>query len=245
MTLNVAIFGSCVSRDAVGLAPEALHPAHYTARQAWISGTTRGMPMPPVDRLTSPFQRRMLRGDVRSTLLSDITTYAPAADLVLLDIVDDRLGVIEFLPGRFLTLSAELSRSGFLIGDRMLRRRRLHLGEEEHLRRFREAAARVRQTLDDARVLHKTLLVRAPYAATSIEGDTLMGDYGASAEVWNERYAPYYAELDALGFTMIEPDPQLLRATRTHQWGLHPIHYQEPASLDLVRQMLQFHASAR
>ncbi|KKI19819.1 MULTISPECIES: DUF6270 domain-containing protein [unclassified Leucobacter] len=244
MPLNVAIFGSCVSRDAVGLVPEDLTPAHYTARQAWVSAASPRMWIPPIDRLNSPFQRRMLEGDFRSTLFAEIAAHAPGADIVLLDIVDDRFGVIEMLPGRYATLSAELSGSGFLLGDRLLRRRRLMLGDPEHLRRFRTAAELVKRALIEAGAWERTILIRAPYATESVEGDSLVGDYATGSDVWNERYAEYYTALEELGFRMISPASDLVYSTRTHQWGPHPIHYQEAASRDIVAQVLKHYRDA-
>lgn len=243
MPLDIVIFGSCVSRDAVGLDPERVVPAHYTARQSWVSAASPSAWAPPIDRLTSPFQRRMLRDDFRSSLFSQISEHAPSADLVLFDIVDERLGVIEYFPRRFVTLSAELSSSGYLTGDRLLRRRRLHLGDAEHLRRFRAAAEQVKGALVEADAWHKTLLIRAPYADRSVEGDSLVGDYGIAPEAWDIRYAAYYDLLDDLGFPMIAPPEELLFSTRTHRWGPHPIHYQEPASRALVDRMVAHHDS--
>lgn len=238
MPLNVAIFGSCVSRDAVGFAPEALTPAHYTARQSWVSALSPACWAPPLARLSSPFQRRMVRNDFHSSLFKSLAEQAPSADLVLLDIVDDRLGVIEYFPRRFITLSTELSDSGLLTGDRFLRRRRLHLGEVEHLRRFTLAAERVKSELMRAEAWKKTLLIRATWATESIEGDRLVGERGFSPEQWNAMYTPYYDMLDSLGFPIIEPAADLLFSTRQHQWGPHPIHYEKSASLELVSQIL-------
>lgn len=237
MALNVAIFGSCVSRDAVGLVPEIFTPAHYTARQAWVSANSPAAWAPPVDRLSSPFQRRMLREDFHSSLLSQIKEEAPSADVVLLDIVDDRLGVIEYWPKRYATLSAELSASGWLTGDSILRRRRLHLGDPAHFERFKAAAAAVKAELVTAEAWEKTHLVKAIYASEAVEGGSVQGDYGASSEEWNARYAPYYEHLSELGFNMIEPKPELLFSTLNHKWGAHPIHYQEDASRDLMTQL--------
>lgn len=245
MPLDIAIFGSCVSRDAVGLDPERAVPVHYTARQSWVSATSPAAWAPPLDRLTSPFQRRMLRDDFRSSLLSQIAEHAPSADLVLFDIVDERLGVIEYFPRRFVTLSAELSSSGYLTGDRLLRRRRLHLGDEEHLRRFRTAAAQVKHALIESEAWRKTLLIRAPYATHSVEGDSLLGDYGIAPDTWDLRYETYYDLLDGLGFPMISPPNELLFSTRTHRWGPHPIHYQESASRALVDRMIAHHDGLR
>lgn len=240
--LNVAIFGSCVSRDAVGLVPELLTPAHYTARQSWVSAASGRVWLPP-NRLKSKFQERMLRSDFQSDLLTQITRHAPTADLVVIDLIDERLGVIEMLPRRFVTLSNELSSSGVLIGNGLLRRRRLQLGDPEHFTRFSEAASRVKQALLDAEAWQKTLLVRGTYAARSIEGDDLMGDLGIDPQTWNELFEPYYELLTELGFRFIQPREDLLFSTREHQWGMHPIHYQPSASLDLAEQMIDAYRS--
>lgn len=200
--------------------------------------------MPPIDRLKSPFQRRMLRDDFRSTLFTQIADHAPNADIVLLDIVDDRLGVIEYYPNRFVTLSAELSSSGWLAGDRALRRRRLQLGDPDHFARFTLAAARVKDTLISSGAWERTLMIRATYATRAVEGDILVGDYGIGPDEWNRRYAAYYDVLEDLGFAMITPRGEFLFSSRNHQWGMHPIHYHHAASLDLVNQMIAARGNA-
>ena len=161
MPINAAIFGSCVTRDAVGLLPEMVLPAHYTARQSWVSEASPRAWFPPVDRLSSPFQRRMLKDDFGSSLFDQIAKHASTADIVLFDIIDDRLGVIEYWPNRYVTLSAELSNAGWLAGDRFLRRRRLQLGDPEHLRRFCVAAHRVKDELLRAEAWEKTIPYRS------------------------------------------------------------------------------------
>lgn len=238
MALDVAIFGSCVSRDAVGYLPEVVTPVHYTARQSWVSSLSPQCWMPPITRLSSPFQKRMVRDDFSSSLFDQIAKHAPAADIVLFDIIDDRLGVIEYFPRRFVTLSTELSSSGLLAGDRLFRRHRLHLGEEEHQRRFGLAAERVKSALHEAGVWEKTILIKAIWATESVEGDPLIGERGYTPQEWNNLYAPYYDMLDTLEFTMIEPSTELLFSTKHHQWGPHPIHYEKSASIELMSRIL-------
>lgn len=233
---KVAIFGSCVSRDAVGLVPDTFTPIHYTARQSWISRTTPPLWAPPIDRLSSPFQRRMVRDDFHSTLLGEIEAHGREADLVMVDLVDERLGVIEFWPGRFATLSNELSGTMWLAGDRLIGRRRLMLGADEHYRRFVEAAQMVKSRLELVRVWEKTVVIEAPFVGRTIQGDALPPEAGLDVDWWNAAYRPYYDALRDLGFQMIRPDENLLFSDGDHKWGPAAYHYQEAASKDLMRQ---------
>ena len=72
-----------------------------------------------------------------------------------------------------------------------------------------------------------------------------MGDYGIGPVEWNRRYEGYYSALRELGFSLVEPPAELLYSTRAHRWGMHPIHYQQSASLELVTQLLQRHQDTR
>lgn len=90
--MNVAIYGSCVSRDVLRVHPVA-PVAAYAARSSWVSALTPPVAEPDADiGLASDFQARMVRDDFAST--------APAAldagDALLLDLTDERFGVIEY-----------------------------------------------------------------------------------------------------------------------------------------------------
>lgn len=236
---NVAVFGSCVSRDAVELMRDRCDPVHYTARQSWISANSKPTWAPPVDRLKSGFQKRTLRRDFASSLLGEIRLETPAADLVLIDLVDERLGVIQTWPGRYVTVTSELGRSGWLTGDRWIRRKRSALGDSEHFDLFSRGALEVRRALMESNAWDKTVVFKAPFASQTDQGDATGLEAGLPAEQWNELYEPYYRLLGDFGFKVVEPHEEEVRSSETHKWGPAPYHYAEATSVSLLTMALQ------
>ncbi len=106
MTLRVLIYGSCVTRDAVEFwDAEQLEMAGYVARQSLISAAA-----PPSDaeqfrlsQISSSFQRRMLRGDVESSLLPTLEECRDDYDVILWDLTDERNGVQQLPDGGWVT----------------------------------------------------------------------------------------------------------------------------------------------
>ena len=137
--MNVAIYGSCVSRDVLRVHPVA-PVAAYAARSSWVSALTPPVAEPDADiGLASDFQARMVRDDFAST--------APAAldagDALLLDLTDERFGVIEY-GGGFITPSNEFRRSAW---NDVVVGRRIPFASDEHVALFRELAPRMKERL--------------------------------------------------------------------------------------------------
>lgn len=117
--MKVLILGSCVTRDAFEFAgdypPLTLHG--YYARSALVSATdARPFPGVPLERIQSPFQRRMVQWDITGAALAEIAKAD--YDLLVYDAIDERYpgaGLVErsqepgpALPPQFERLVAEL-----------------------------------------------------------------------------------------------------------------------------------------
>src|SRR5690625_4557605 len=108
------LYGSCVSRDMFEFLPEQFTLVEYVARQSMISTISPPVPLPREPALKSDFQRRMVRGDFASALGSSLHDRATEIDILVLDLIDERLGVIPVSGCRYLTRSQELLDSGLL-----------------------------------------------------------------------------------------------------------------------------------
>src|SRR5690606_6977206 len=94
---KVAIWGSCVTRDAFALddradeLAERLPLVYYGARSSWISQASRPWSgrVPGPDDLASGFGRRMVTEDLGKTIVDRLIDVRP--DLVVLDLIDERL----------------------------------------------------------------------------------------------------------------------------------------------------------
>ena len=226
--LRTYVVGSCVSRDTF----EFLDPAHfelsgYLARQSLISAFGPEAP-PPVDPalLTSPFQRRMLEADAGSSLPEALRVAAPEVDLLLWDLVDERLGVLDHPGGGVSTDSVELRTQ--LRGERPAGLTPTDFGTPAHLERFTAALPRWHDLLSELGLLSRTVLVAPPWASLDANGEPTPTSFGLDAEKANRLTEPYLTRAaEVLGVDVVGrslPDP---RALATHQWGVAPFHYDD------------------
>ncbi len=145
---------------------------------------------------------------------------------MLFDLVDERDGVYEITPGRFVTNTAELRRSGWLPGRDA---RLVSFGTDEHFALWRAAAARVRDVASQVRVLDRTVLLGTPFADYCDDGVPVAPHASIPATIWNERYLRYFDYARELGFRVIELPAALSTSTQTHTWGPAPYHYVDDA----------------
>ncbi|MBC9821927.1 DUF6270 domain-containing protein [Terrabacter sp. MAHUQ-38] len=240
--LRLGVLGSCVSRDMAALHRECA-VVLYVARQSFISAVSPGVSVAPGAGLTSPFQQRMLESDLGSTGLELLQRHAPELDLLVIDLVDERLGVVPLAGGSYVTDSQELKESGTkdlleVVGDD------LELGTPEHFRRWCGAAGRVVDVLRRTGLLERTVVLRVPFAQTTADGSPVAAFMGRSALEWDELYAPYYEHLQHLGLPVVALPRALAVSDSAHRWGPAPYHYNPEAYgwlLDAARRAVRVH----
>lgn len=224
--LRTVILGSCVSRDTFG----HLDPARYTlgayvARQSLA--TLRRPPGPSaVDtaRIASPFQRRVTEGSLRGDAVERLRA-AGEVRLVLIDLTDERLGVIELGDDRLVTRSVELIAGGL---DRELRERHpVHaFGSAEHFAWWRDGWDLLRDVLIAEDLLRRTLVIAPPWASASEDGTATPRSYGVGAEEFSGTAAAYVDVLrSSLSAGQIIGEGLAVRSSPAHQWGDAPFHY--------------------
>lgn len=93
MSLNVFVWGSCVSRDIPRVTGE-FGVSHYVGRQSLVSGFNRPVPIdfPFPNDLSSRFKIRSLTNDLGSRGPALLRKYATQSDLVLFDLATERRG---------------------------------------------------------------------------------------------------------------------------------------------------------
>jgi len=224
--VRVLIYGSCVSRDAVEVNDD-LTVAAYVARQSVISAMT-----PPVavrsgqTGLASAFQRRMVVGDLGSDALKRIGEAGPGADIVLLDLIDERLGVLCVDGRSYATLSSELRHSTLLAA--MPGARRIPFGTDEHFRLWRDAADRLVRELVRLGLVERTGFVWAVFAQRDENGEPVARYQGKSGPFWDALFDRYYRYLADVGLRHVRLDPDV-RTSSAHRWGPQPYHYTQSA----------------
>lgn len=110
--MNIGVIGSCVSRDTCEYIPGA-DVRVYAARQSAVSLLRpHGTSDISLDRLVSPFQLKMVKGDLAGDALRRVKQVAPTLDLVLIDLADERRGFWLYPDRTVITNSLEAESSG-------------------------------------------------------------------------------------------------------------------------------------
>lgn len=231
---TVAIWGSCVTRDAFAVASRAeqveerLPLVYYGARSSWISQDSRPYPYTEADLggLTG-FGLRMVEEDLTRTVLDRLVEHRP--DLVVLDLVDERLQLARlgrsWVTGSDYVKRTELWTRALAEADEVSsmtqsKRQKLFAASAKHL-----VKRLVRDLPDTTFVLNE-----APYT-TEVAGGARLP----------EPQAGWARDLDAAQRPMMEVlvsefGPRLVRATPPaevcladpdHRWGVTSYHYIE------------------
>ncbi|GAB3075651.1 DUF6270 domain-containing protein [Pedococcus soli] len=221
---RVLIYGSCVSRDTFEFLPEGHTLLAYVARQSAISvGSPAAGVKAQLTELPSAFQNRMVAGDVKGDLLEVAARLAPQVDVLLVDFIDERGGVIE-VGGGYVTKLTELWSSGGAAATRG--GRWIAFGTDQHFALWAPAVDAIVRRLDELGLLARTVVLRTPWAALLDDGGAVPvpGWMTAPAQA-NAQYQRYFEHLDSLGLTRVDLPEDLARSTMDHKWGPSPFHY--------------------
>ncbi|MCT1564267.1 MULTISPECIES: DUF6270 domain-containing protein [Corynebacterium] len=227
---KVVIYGSCVSRDCFNRPQNEFEVSAYFARNSWISSCNEPVPVPKAKSLLeSAFQQRMVERDFRSTTLPQLEKLTP--DIMLLDLIDERAGIIPVKSGGYITYLSELKHSGWL--ENVDHGKLIPLGSDRHFELFKQAATRLSSVLKTK----NPVLLKPSFANETIQGESVRPLMGKTAEQWDHLYERYYAEAAAAGFQVCEIPHQFCRSANDHRWGVAPYHY-EARFYDYVLQQL-------
>lgn len=220
--IRTLIYGSCVSRDVLRIAPEPFQLTGYIARQSWISAFTTPVPSPDLSHVASAFQARNLDGDFRSTARQLMRRHSEATDVLLIDIASDRHGVAQYGDG-YVSLTPDHKRA---FGGMIRGGRRVPFASPRHLGLFSAAVKRGSGALGRLGLMEKALVLRAPFTDVTTTGVPMKG---GSVTKLNAQYEPYYEVLAAAGLEIVDLPAELAVADPGHTWGLAPDHYADPA----------------
>jgi hypothetical protein len=213
---RVYIYGSCVTRDSVDwFADYDFELVGYTARCTLPSAMSR-LSLEEIsfdyDSVKSKFEREMLISDITGALISSIQSRQP--DVVVWDLCDERNGVIEIAPNKFL--------SGNSAYDDLTRPpgSRYSWGTPENQQVWVAAFERFMNELGGQR-----LVVNAtPWAKINSFGEEVSGG-ARKARNFNSNSVFYLDHIRAHGVPVIELDQTEVVAKVDHKWGEAPFHY--------------------
>ncbi|GAA5022842.1 hypothetical protein GCM10023258_13500 [Terrabacter aeriphilus] len=235
--LRVFLSGSCVSRDTFEfLHPESFELVDYVARQSLISAFSPPAPVPAeTEAMPSPFQRRMSASDAASELPATVEAVATGTDVVLWDLVDERLGVWEHRGGGWSTDSVELRAARAMIGAPASDAVHHAFGSAVHRREFDAALLRWRDLLIESGLRDRTLLVVPPWAERTTTGEATPPSFDLGAGQANALLTDYIGRArEVVGVPVVGADDPLVLADPDHKWGLAPFHYDDQSYLRLA-----------
>ncbi|WP_157090170.1 DUF6270 domain-containing protein [Janibacter melonis] len=238
-TPALLLVGSCVSRDLLSSMPDPVSLVGYHARQSLISAFAPGRAVPPeVDRLDSPFQRRMLTADHLSDLPVRVREAASSADLLVWDVVDERLGVFVHPDGSVTTDTVEWRRL-HPDGRPPAGARRAAFGSAEHKVLYGDALRRWRELLDDTGLLRRTVLLAPRWAGRTASGDVVPPSFGVTAEEGSRVQSEYVDMIEEIvGVPVVGADLDTV-AGDGHRWGTAPFHFDPGTELALATSVME------
>lgn len=237
MRKNLMIYGSCVSRDAFEELDADYRLLGYIARQSMISALSRPTDLLDGEALGSAFQNRSLVGDIKSNLLQNLRRYAPEIDLLVIDLTDERLGVIRLPDASYVTHSSELVASGRLDSVQGPKRF-IDAATEAHWSLWETSANRLFGALTSMGLREKTLVLNTPWAEVTELGEPVASFRGRiSTSELNAYFAECCAHIRTLGYNVVSLPEDLQYASSEHKWGVAPYHFGSAASSWIAEQM--------
>lgn len=228
MHKNLMIYGSCVSRDAFPLLGSGFKLLSYVARQSMISAISKPTLLLEGADLASAFQNRSLAGDIRSNMLQLLRRHAAEIDVLVIDLTDERLGVVQLPDGTYVTRSHELVSSERLDGVQG-RMRYIGVLTERHWTLWENAATRLFNAVAALGLREKTIVLNAPWAELTDTGQTVSEFRGLPTAELNAYLGECCSHIRSLGFKVLDMPDELVVASSQHRWGAAPYHLGEPA----------------
>lgn len=179
--MNIAIFGSCVSRDTCEYLSDA-NVVVYVARQSVTSlASHHGEADVDLSALESAFQRRMVLSDLAGSGTERIVKNAEPIELVLLDLADERRGYWLFQDGTTMTNSLEIEACGAAAAAKMQGARLVDFGTDEHFTAWKHGFKVLIEELQRAHLLDRSIFLDIEWAQAIDDAPHPKDNYASQA----------------------------------------------------------------
>lgn len=221
---RVFIYGGCTSRDAVEqYADYDLELHSYIARQSLISAyRPAAAKLFDARNIKGTFQRRMLAGDIIGTLPQHLEENAAEIDLIVWDLMIERVGVQKVASGGMITRNGTPRAEGVArnaIGGSY------EFGTDPHFRQWEWAFAKFQETLDQLKLRDHTIVNATPWAQYNKHGDRTQSDSDMTPEWFNGNVERYWRAIEDAGIKVARIPQAGAIADPDHQWGPAYFHY--------------------
>lgn len=240
MSINIKIFGSCVSRDILNYQSDKIDLVDYHARSSFGSAfSVASVSDVYTDKIESDFQRRMVAADLCKNFSQ--TLMQSKFDLILIDFIDERFNLFSFESGEICTLSNEFISTGF--DPEQEQGRVIQSGSEEFFSLWEQGWNRFLSLVD----LHKFRLkirINKVFLATATASGQSFPTYNVKYIQDSNRFLERLYErvaLDLKPWQFIDNNPAYFVGSDSHRWGLSPFHYIDAFYFDALRRILVSH----
>ncbi|MGO1925465.1 MAG: DUF6270 domain-containing protein [Brachybacterium tyrofermentans] len=221
---KVFIYGGCTSRDAVDYYGDyGLELQSYIARQSLISAYRPADPhLFDTANIQGTFQRRMVRGDISGALPEHLVSNASEIDLVVWDLMIERVGVQKINSGGMITRNGVPRRTGVqqsALGGSYT------FGTDEHLRQWTWSLYKFVDTLRSVDLRGKVVINATPWATVNQRGERMESDSSMTPEWFNENVLRYWEAAEKEGFKVARVSQEDAIADTEHKWGPAYFHY--------------------
>lgn len=229
MIKNLLIYGSCVSRDIFNLEESRdFKLVDYYARSSMASLCSDAYENSnALSRIPSAFRRRMVACDFSKEILSARDKFS-TADVILIDLIDERFDLITLPSGQLITSSNELAESGLLSDESISGFKVVQHGTTERRELWLQGMRKFFQFLKDLKKIDQVIINKVFWSSKfDTETNTPFPVAHPFIEKANIELAWMY---DALRSELREDQfitfaPSLLTADENHQWGPSAFHY--------------------
>lgn len=235
MSTKFYIFGSCVSRDGFELQDkngnyDFLDPIKYYAR---YSISRLNFPSfedgnKISEKLLSSFQRKIVQFEFSNSLISDLE--ATDFDYFIIDLIDERFGLLELESGKFVTFSDELKRTG--IDTTQLRK--INVFDDEFYDLWKSGVDILFNKLKELGKLDRVIINDVLWSY-KLENGQLLTEHPekkglklSDIEQYNQLLLKQYAYLDTFkieGVRNIGYASNIFVSSLNHKWGISSFHY--------------------
>jgi hypothetical protein len=193
-----------------------------------------------LDRIPSEFRRRMVANDFSKSLLVAAEKFE-SADIILIDLIDERFDLVRLPSGQVITHSSELTESGLLKDPCVAGFEVIKHGSEAHRTLWLQG---MKQFFDLLRAHDKLdcVLVNKVFWSSRFEKqtDTQFPIARATIDKANQELVWMYEVLrgELKEEQFLDFSPALLTSDESHRWGASPFHYCEQYYKEALAQMI-------
>lgn len=221
---NFFILGSCISRDVfLPTYKEDIGSIGYYPRTSFARLALESVDLiPELDNLSSPFQRKIVKQDMKLDVLETLLTTD--FDYILIDLIDERYGLIKYR-NTFITNSYEVNMSGIL-GD-VSKLEKIEAGSDKFYSLWEKGFEIFINYCKENNLLDK-VVVNKVYWASMLDDASPIPNFDkkkiiANNSILDSLYSIIQKYIPESNF-IIYPKSYFV-AKKDHKWGIMPFHY--------------------